>query len=152
MIAIDAKFTSNIEEELKKYIGSIQGNIIRNGAQAAAQVFYDEAKARVPVSTNGPHWFYGTSFKLTGKRYGPYPEGHLKKWIYQVYAKDHSSESHAVYHISWNHSEAPYGFMVEFGTSRASPTPFLRPSWESGKGGAASAAMARMRSKISNLP
>jgi Bacteriophage HK97-gp10, putative tail-component len=151
MIAIDAKFTSNIEEELKKYIGSIQGNIIRNGAQAAAQVFYDEAKALVPVSSNGPHWFHGTSFKINGTKY-LFNEGTLRDAIYQVFSKENSDDTKSTYHISWNQTKCPYGYMVEFGTSRAAAYPFFRTAWKFGQSSAASASMARMRAKINNLP
>jgi HK97 gp10 family phage protein len=101
---------------------------VRPAAQAAAQVFYDEARLRVPVSLKG-HWFYGTSFKKTGQKYYFEPES-LKAAIYQVFSKDNSDEKKSTYHIAWNHKKVPYGFMVEFGTSRAPAHPFLRPSFD----------------------
>lgn len=99
----------------------------RPASQAMAQVFYDAAKRNVPVGNRG-HWFHGTSFKLTGKKYW-FDAGSLSRAIYQVYSKDHSVQGGLQsYHISWNHTKAPYGFMVEFGTSKAPAHPFMRPA------------------------
>lgn len=101
---------------------------VRPAAQAGAQMLYDEARAQCPVSDNA-HFFYGTSFKKTGQRYF-FKSGTLRNSIYQVYSKDNSSKAKATYHIAWNHQKAPYGFMVEYGTSRAPAHPFLRPAYE----------------------
>jgi HK97 gp10 family phage protein len=102
---------------------------VRPAAQAGAQILYDEARIRCPVSADA-HFFYGTSYKKTGQRYFFEP-GSLRASIYQVYSVDNSSETRATYHVAWNHQKVPYGFMVEFGTSRAPAKPFLRPAWES---------------------
>lgn len=110
---------------------------VRKAAQAGAQVYYDEVRARVPVSKAG-HWFYGTSARdaapgsKRAKAYW-YDAGALRKAIYQVYANDHSTPTHALYSISWRKRGAdsvPYGYMVEFGTSRSPGRPFLRPAYE----------------------
>lgn len=100
----------------------------RPAAQAGAQVIYDHARLNLQdnSSTKG-HWFHGTSFKKTGQKYWM-PAGNLRDSIYQVYSKDNSDESKSTYHISWNASKAPYGFMVEFGTSRAGAHPFMGPA------------------------
>jgi len=98
----------------------------RPAAQAGAQVIYDAARARVPVSKSG-HWFMGTSYKATGKKYW-FNAGSLRDAIYQVYSQDNSSPSKATYHVSWNQKKAPYAWMVEFGTSRAAPHPFMGPA------------------------
>ena len=102
------------------------GEAARPAAQAGAQVFYDRVRELVPVSLKG-HWFHGTSFKKYGTKYW-FDAGALKASIYQVYSKDHSGQGFATYHIAWNHQKAPYGFMVEFGTSKAPAHPFLRPA------------------------
>lgn len=97
---------------------------IRPAAQAGAQVLYQAVKLNVPRSKKG-HWFHGTSFKVNGKKYW-FNSGTLQRAIYQVYSRDNSSASMATYHISWNHQKAPYGFMVEYGTSKAPPVGFVR--------------------------
>ncbi|HQS59732.1 MAG: hypothetical protein B7Y56_03035 [Gallionellales bacterium 35-53-114] len=141
MIDFSAKFTGNIESGLEKFVADVQGNIIRNGAQAAAQVFYDEAKARCPVSEHA-HFFYGTHQKYF------FPSGTLKNALYQVYSKDRSGNGVQTYHVSWNHRKAPYGFMVEFGTSNAPAHPFIRPTYEAVKSAAGDAANQRMAEKL----
>lgn len=106
---------------------------VRPAAQAGAQTLYTEALLRCPVSAE-EHVFYGRDSKRTGQTYTFQP-GNLRKSIYQAFSKDNSMEmgdgyAKATYHISWNHTAAPYGFMVEFGTSRASAHPFLRPAYD----------------------
>ena len=105
---------------------------VREAAQAGAQVYYDELHARVPVSQHA-HIFTSRRRKdgSVGQKYLYYP-GDLKRAIYQKYADDHSSETRAVYRLSWRKSGpngVPYGYMVEYGTSRMAPRPFLRPSY-----------------------
>lgn len=106
---------------------------VRPAAQAGAQVFYEEARTRCPVSAEA-HVFYGRDSLKTGVVYEFQP-GNLKDSIYQAFSKDNSSVygdgyRRATYHIAWNHLQAPYGFMVEFGTSRASAHAFLRPAYD----------------------
>lgn len=106
---------------------------VRPAAQAGAQTLYTEALLRCPVSAED-HVFYGRDSVKTGVTYTFQP-GNLRNSIYQAFSKDNSVEapdgySKATYHISWNHQDAPYGFMVEFGTSRAAPHPFLRPAYD----------------------
>jgi hypothetical protein len=67
----------------------------RPAAQAGAQVFYDAVKANVR--------------KLRRKT------GNLDASIYQVYSRDHSAKGRAEYHVSWNHTKAPHGHLLEFG-------------------------------------
>ena len=100
---------------------------IRPAAQAGAEELYLEARLRVPQSAE-PHYFYGKNSKSTGVRYYFEP-GSLRNAIYQVYSKGNSGKARATYHIAWNHQKVPYGFMVEFGTSRAPAHPFLRPAY-----------------------
>lgn len=99
----------------------------RPAAQAMAQVFYEAALQYVPVGKHA-HWFYGSHSKKTGTKYF-FSAGNLKRSIYQVHSKSSSVDGgKQVYHISWNHSKAPYGYMVEFGTSKARAHPFMRPA------------------------
>ena len=107
---------------------------VRPAAQAGANTLYFEALLRCPVSAE-EHVFYGKDSKRTGVTWTFQP-GNLRNAIYQAFSKDQSIEApdgyqKATYHVSWNHQDAPYGFMVEFGTSRASAHPFLRPAYDS---------------------
>lgn len=96
---------------------------IRPAAQAGAQVYYEAVLASTPVSKAG-HWFHGTSFKKTGRKYW-FESGSLKKAVYQVYSKDSSSQTHAEYQVAWNHRKVPYGFMVALGTTHSAARDFI---------------------------
>lgn len=91
----------------------------RPAAQAGAQIIYDRARINAPVSQDS-HFFY-----IRGKKYGPYAPGTLRDSIYQVYSKENSFKDVSTYHISFNKSEAPYGFIVHNGTSRTVAHPFI---------------------------
>lgn len=124
---------------------------IRPAAQAGAEDLYFEARLRCPVSEEA-HVFYGRNSKKTGVVYRFSP-GNLRDSIYQVFSKDNSREQGAgygrvTYHVAWNHQKAPYGFMVEFGTSRAPARPFLRPAYEARKGEALQIAKAVWVEKV----
>lgn len=110
--------TSGFKAAMKEKAAKIHG-ATRAMAQAGAQVIYNGAKLNAPVS-EAAHMFHGTHGV-----YGPYSPGTLRSAIYQAYSKDHSNESRATYHVAWNHTKAPYGFMVEFGTSHSAPHSFL---------------------------
>lgn len=97
---------------------------VRSAAQAGSQVIYERAKAVAPASSKG-HWFHGTSFKVNGQKYW-FDAGTLRGSIYQAFSKDNSTENRATYHVSWNHTKCPYGFMVEFGTKNAPAHSFVR--------------------------
>ena len=117
--------TAGIDALMNGLAGSAD-EAARPAAQAGAQVFYDEVKRLAPKSKKG-HWFHGTSFKINGKKYW-FESGTLSRAIYQVYSRDKSGAGVATYHVAWNHQKAPYGFMVEFGTSKNPAHPFLRPA------------------------
>lgn len=91
----------------------------RPAAQAGAQIIYERARLEAPVSADS-HYFY-----IRGKKYGPYAPGTLRESIYQVFSKDNSYKDVSTYHISFNKSEAPYGFIVHNGTSRTAAHPFI---------------------------
>lgn len=91
----------------------------RPAAQAGAQIIYERARLEAPVSADS-HYFY-----IRGKKYGPYAPGTLRNSIYQVFSKDNSYKDVSTYHISFNKSEAPYGFIVHNGTSRTAAHPFI---------------------------
>lgn len=116
---------------LKEFVNELRDDVeqaVRPAAQAGAQVLYEEVLKNVPVSTK-PHWFSGRDYAKTGKRYRFNP-GTLRKAIYQVWSEDNSARFNHEYHISWNHQKAPYGFMVEYGTTRTAPVAFVRRAGE----------------------
>lgn len=115
------QFKEAMGEQREKYSAAA-----RPAAQAGAQVIYDLARSKVPVSSKG-HYFHGKSFKVNGTKYY-FAAGSLKSSIYQVFSKDNSSATKATYHVSWNQTKAPYAWMVEFGTSRAPAHPFMGPA------------------------
>ncbi|MDD0814282.1 HK97 gp10 family phage protein [Curvibacter sp. HBC28] len=141
MISIDFDF-GKISSKLDG-ITKASKESLRPAAQAGAEVFYVEARQRAPKS-EADHYFYGKRSKKTGVRY-LFKPGNLQRSIYQYYNKRQSSPDKAVYSISWNHREAPYGAMVEYGTSRAPAHPFLRPAYDAVADRARQAVVGRMQ-------
>jgi HK97 gp10 family phage protein len=117
-IVFDAK---SLDDYLDR-LGDGVDEAVRPSAQKGAQILYDYVRRNAPVSEHA-HMFYGTHAV-----YGPYKPGSLRDAIYQVFSNDNSGQSKATYHVSWNHKKVPYGFMVEFGTSKAPAHPFVRPA------------------------
>ena len=111
----------------------------RPAAQAGAQVFYEEVKQRVPVSAK--------AHSTKGKKQ-TFTPGTLRKAIYQAFADKESGKDKASYRISWNHKEAPYGYMVEYGTSNAPAKPFLRPAYDAARAKALQAVQERMAVEV----
>lgn len=108
------KFKQEMAQEVEKL-----RKATRPAAQAGAQIVYERAKQLAPVS-DGPHMFYGEN-----AIYGPYKPGTLRDSIYQAFSKDRSAADVSVYHVSWNADKAPYGAMVEVGTSKAPAYSFI---------------------------
>ena len=113
----------------------------RPAAQAGAQVIYDHARLNAPTSKK-EHYFHGTSFKKYGTKY-LFQAGTLKNSIYQAFSEDNSREGLSTYHVSWNYTKCPYGFMVEFGTSKAPAHSFIGKAMREGGAAAAEAMKAR---------
>ena len=109
-----AAFKEQLRAELDKLHAAT-----RPAAQAGAQIIYERARIEAPVSQDS-HYFY-----IRGKKYGPYAPGTLRDSIYQVFSKDNSFKDVSTYHISFNKSEAPYGYIVHNGTSRTAAHPFI---------------------------
>lgn len=109
---------AQFKEQLQATTNELQ-KATRPAAQDGAQIIYDAARLNAPVSKR-PHKFYGTH-----KVYGPYAPGNLRDSIYQVFSKDNSYKDVSTYHISWNADKAPYGAMVEFGTSKSPARSFI---------------------------
>jgi hypothetical protein len=76
-------------------LGDLVDAATRPAAQAASQVLYDEVDRNVAAIGH--------------------KTGNLANAVYQVFSKDNSGPNRATYHISWNHSKAPHGQLLEFG-------------------------------------
>ena len=109
---------SSFKEQLRAKVDKLHA-ATRPAAQAGAQIIYERARLEAPVSDE-MHYFH-----IRGKKYGPYAPGTLRDSIYQVFSKDNSYKDVSTYHISFNKSEAPYGFIVHNGTSRTAAHPFI---------------------------
>jgi len=144
MLELSSRLTNlaEVDGAVEKFVHKTNKYVLRGGAQAMAQLFYDEARANAPVGNKG-HWFYGTHQKYF------FPAGTLKAAIYQVFSKDRSTGYRFAYQVSWNHQKAPYGFMVEYGTSRAPASPFMRPAYAAMRGQVIAEAQQRMRKLMS---
>jgi HK97 gp10 family phage protein len=94
---------------------------VRPAAQAGAQVFYDEMRARVPVSAKTHH---------TKSKKQTFDPGNLRAAIYQAFVEKESNEARAVYRISVNKDKAFYWVFLELGTSRMPARPFIRPTYD----------------------
>ena len=116
---------------LDNFSAKVKNDVVYVGAQAAAEVFYLEAKINAPISNKG-HWFHGTQFKVDGTKYW-FEARTLQNSIYQVNSKDNSGNGKATYHVAWNHKKCPYGFMVEFGTRNKPGVGFMRRSYMDAK-------------------
>lgn len=125
---IDAKLDFDFVEDLSRFEQNIKDKVLFTGVAAMAKSQYDEVRLRCPVSEHA-HFFYGRSSKKNGVRYYFEP-GNLLASIYRAYSPEKSSADVKTYRVSWNHRKAPYGFMVEFGTSNAPAHPFLRPAFD----------------------
>ena len=112
----------------------------RPAAQSGAQIFYDEVRARVPVSAK-PH-------KSGKKTYNP---GTLRRAVYQAFAERESGDGKAMYRVSWNKTHAFYGRFVEFGTSKMAAKPFLRPAYDAARARALQAVQERMASEVKKV-
>ena len=123
---IDLSQLAGLREAVRQFGDVISNEVAIEGAAGMALVIYEDARSRVPVS-GAPHYFYGRNSKKTGVRYLIQP-GTLKAAIYRVFSPERSTHTHKLYRISWNHTKAPHGAMVEFGTSRAPAHPFMRPA------------------------
>lgn len=112
---------AKFKEELRASIDELHA-ATRPAAQAGVQIIYARARINVPVS-DAAHKFYGRSAV-----YGPYSPGNLRDSIYQVFSEENSFKDVSTYHVSWNKTKAPYGHMVELGTSQAPAHSFIARS------------------------
>ena len=118
---IDLSQLDELQAKLRAYGKAVKDEVAIEGAAGMGLVIYEEARANVRVSSK-PHYFYGSNSKKSGTKYLFNP-GNLRNAIYRVYSPEKSSDTLKLYRVSWNRTKAPYGAMVEFGTSRAPAMP-----------------------------
>jgi len=82
-------------ESLLNDLGDAAEEAVRPAAQAGAQVLYEAVQGNVAK---------------IGR-----VSGNLAASIYQVYSQTNSGPLTAVYHVSWNHTKAPHGGLIEYG-------------------------------------
>lgn len=143
---------SKLEKRLDKITSAAEKGT-RPAAQAGAQVFYEEMEQRAPEGTEAEHYFYGQAAKKAAKGNKKalaylFTRGNLKKSIYQYFNKRLSADGKAVYSITWNRKKAPYGKMVEEGTSRSAAQSFQRSAYDAVRRRAVGAVKSRMRQEI----
>lgn len=114
--------------------------VLRQAAVAGARVIFDEVKLRAPVGDS------------TYERKGaPHAPGTLRNSILIAYDKEVSVPGKlASYIVTWS-KDAFYGRFLEYGTSKLSARPFLRPSYEAKKSEAAAAVDAVIQTKAGEL-
>lgn len=124
-----SSFTVNLSElahlraRIEEFTGEVQEYVALRGVAAMAEVPYHEARLYAPISEKA-HIFYGRNSLRTGVMY-TFAPGTLRAAIYRVYQAERATPTMKEYRVSWNHIKAPYGHMVEFGTSKAPAHPFL---------------------------
>ena len=134
MSSVDFSFDDTaLQDKLDALKAKLQA-AARPAAQAAAQVFYNEVRARVPVGAES-HGYKGNATAFA--------PGNLKAAIYQVYSKTNSVDGKQTYQVSYNHKKAFYGRFLEFGTVNMAAKPFIRPAYDAQKTAALQASKAK---------
>ena len=145
MVEIETNISGDLTEALDKFERKIHGRIIFSGAAAMAKVMYDEVK----LNTSGQRVqkrekdFVGPSLP------GPpgVVTGTLHAAVYRAYSPESSTQERRVYHVSVNKKSARHWWLVEYGSSKSRPHPYLRPALARMQA-AANAGMARMKQRM----
>jgi len=138
-----------LQVALKALPQGIARNVLRGSVNAGATVIRKEAQSRAPVS-EGP------------KRAGQLPAGTLKRSVYQKQVRELSSLVRQTFFVGVHKGkkyrnqgkkgnlsqDAWYARFVEFGTSKMTARPFLRPAFEARKGDAVAAIKAYLERRI----
>lgn len=146
MVSVKVQGLSELAQALKDLPERIGRNVLRGATSAGAAVIRKEAKALAPVYT-GP------------MSAGHPPPGSLKRGIYQSQQRQLSSLVQQTFHVGVRtgkgmknkagQSVDPYYWrFVEFGTSKMSPKPFMRPAFEAKKTAAVEAIRQYMAERI----
>lgn len=135
-----------LQAAMKELPANIARNVLRGAVNAGASVIRQEAKARAPQ-------FQGKPVK------GQPPPGTLKRALYQKQIREKSSAVLQTFFVGVRHGrsakqtakatiDAWYAHFVEFGTSKMSARPFMRPAFEAKKVAAVSAIKDYLQQRI----
>lgn len=123
---------SELQKNLDKLAADVKrGGLIRRGLLAGARLMRDEARRRAPVLAEGT--LYRTPGALRkaivhgGKRYVE----HLLTAIVRVRSRGYIFAEDSVKNRKPDNPN--YWWLVEFGTARTRPQPFMRPAFEAKK-------------------
>lgn len=100
MVEAQTQLRGDLTAGIDKFEVLIKASVLLSGAAAMAGVLYDE----LLVQTSPPKIGRVT--------------GNLNEAVYRYYAKDKSSDTEKVYHISIRKSQAPHWALLEYGTSK----------------------------------
>lgn len=140
----------DFKRQLAQLPGRVGRNTLRGAVNAASTVIRQEAVLRAPQYTGSV-------------AEGHPPPGTLKKAIYQKQIAELSSALQQVFYVGWRRGksqqqvrrgskianlDAFYGFFVEFGTSKMSARPFMRPAFEAKRDAAIEAMRAYLAERI----
>jgi len=122
---------SELLQNLRTLPGKVQAKALQRAVGAGAEVIRAEAELRAPVHTG-----------KIGKAHPP--AGTLKKSVYKARLLDECTATRETWQVNVR-KKAYYAHMVEFGTVKMAPRPFMRPAWDSKKDDALDA----IRTKLS---
>jgi HK97 gp10 family phage protein len=117
---------SELEKNLEQFSDRLAKNILAGAIRAGAVVIQQEARARAPQSEK-QHYRY-----KNGKAIGVVIPGNLKKNI-KVRLAPRSSRERPITYWVYVGKKSFYWIFSEFGTSKMSAKPFLRPAFDSKK-------------------
>lgn len=136
---------------LKELGPRVARNALRSAVSNGAALIRDEAKAKAPQSSAGD------------KSAGQSPSGTLKRAIAIKRDRDQKDIFNAKYSVfvrsnantksvkAYGRTDAFYARFLEFGTSKMSARPFLRPAFDQRKADAITAIGARLDEKIQQI-
>jgi HK97 gp10 family phage protein len=107
VVEIGTSLTGDVGAGLDKLEAKVKQQVLFSGVAAMALVFYNEVK-------------------LNASRHRK--SGTLVDAIYRVYSPESSTDATKVYKVSVNKKKAPHWHFLEFGTSRMTAKPYIRPA------------------------
>jgi HK97 gp10 family phage protein len=129
MIELDTKLSGDFTSGLDKLEAKVRGEVLLSGVAAMAKVIYDEVLSNTSPPRMG---------RVTGT---------LHDSVYRAFSPERSTQETKIYHVSVNKRKAPHWHLLEYGTSRMSARPYLRPAL-SRMGDAVDAGMKRLKDRL----
>jgi HK97 gp10 family phage protein len=133
MIAIETEVKGDALEGLDKLDATIKKKVLFAGAASMAGTIVEEVRFNVSPPKMG------------------IVTGNLHNSIYWAHAEDRSTDESVAYHVSWNKKKAPHGHLLEYGTSRMTAKPFMRPAYDAKIHDAIDNGLARMAKRMKDL-